>query len=352
MSAQSQSIHLSQPPRAAPTCQTQSVTVVVPVRNEEPYIARTLDQLLAQDMSGLDLEIVVVDGQSTDQTRQIVERYSSCHPELRLLDNPGRLSSIARNLAIRASRGEYVLVVDGHCEIPSRRYYQDLVAAFRESGADCLGRPQPLDVSDATTLQRAIAAARSSWLGHHPDSLIYTEQEVDCPAESVAAAYRRSVFEKVGHFDEQFDACEDCELNYRIDKASLRCRLVPFLAVKYEPRNSLFGLFRQLYRYGRGRVRFMRKHCDTFHLISALRPLLLVVIAGPFVCWAIPELWTPYALAIGVYLSVGFAVSIWQSIRKRDAKLLLWMPAVFVTIHSGAATGILVETFSRRRKKH
>jgi len=328
-----------------------TVTVMVPVYNEEAYIGHTLDQLLEQLRSGIELEILVVDGQSTDNTREIVSQYAIKHREIQLLDNPQRLASAARNVAIQQSTGQYILLVDGHCEIPSNRYFIDLVDAFERSGADCLGRPQPLNVSHATKLQQAIAQARSSWLGHHPKSYIYSSQEVDCPATSVAIAYRRSVFEKVGYFDERFDACEDCDMNHRIDKASLKCRLIPNLTMKYHPRNSLRGLFRQLYRYGRGRVRLMRKHPDSFQIITKLPAIMFAIIAGLFVSWAMPFLLTFYFAAMVVYVMVVFATSIWESIKKRDSRLLLWLPVVFVTIHAGAGTGIFIETFAEWGQK-
>src|SRR5690606_13199818 len=109
---------------------------VVPVRNEEAHIERTLDQLIDQDTCGIDVEIFVVDGESTDQTAAIVERYVQRHPQIRLLTNPRRLSSAARNLAIKNSHSDYFIVIDGHCEIPNRRYFLDLVEAFEETGAD------------------------------------------------------------------------------------------------------------------------------------------------------------------------------------------------------------------------
>ena len=120
---------------------------------------------------------------------------------VRILDNPKLLSSAARNVGIRESQGEIVIIVDGHCEISDRRYLRKLADAFARSGADCIGRPQPLDVAGATLLQQAIAAARSSRLGHHPDSHIYSRTEKFVPALSVAVAYRRDVFDRVGHFD-------------------------------------------------------------------------------------------------------------------------------------------------------
>src|SRR5204863_2792068 len=101
-----------------------------------------------------------------------------------------------------------------------------------------------LDVRGATRLQRAIAAARASRLGHQPDSHIYSAAEGFVPPQSVAVAYRRSVFERVGLFDENFDACEDVELNHRVARAGLRCYFTPRVAVHYYPRSSLTCMFR------------------------------------------------------------------------------------------------------------
>src|SRR5262245_16910235 len=88
------------------------VSVVVPVRTEAPCIAATLSRRLAQDYDPEQFEVLVADGGSTDGTPEIVRGLAS-RPNLRLLDNPGRLSSAGRNVAIRAARGEVVVVVDG-----------------------------------------------------------------------------------------------------------------------------------------------------------------------------------------------------------------------------------------------
>src|SRR5262249_2194741 len=169
-----------------------------------------------------------------------------------------------RGAAGGAGGGVVCVGTDGLCARPTRRYLGDLADAFARSGADCVGRPQPLDVSDATPLQRAIAAARSSRLGHQPDSHVYSSAEGFVPPHSVAVAYRRSVFETVGLFDETFDACEDVELNHRVARAGMRCYFTPRVAVHYYPRSCLTGLFRQMMRYGAGRVRLLRKHPETF----------------------------------------------------------------------------------------
>ena len=106
-------------------------------------------------------------------------------------------------------------------ELANPDHLQAIAAAFARSGAlHCLGRPQPLDESRANPLQKAIAAARNSRLGHHPDSFIYSAEERFVSPQSVAVAYRRDVFERVGLFDETFDACEDVEFNHRVARGA------------------------------------------------------------------------------------------------------------------------------------
>ncbi len=323
------------------------VTVVMPIRNEEAHIEEALRQLLDQQPSAIEVEILVADGRSTDRTREVVQRVAREHPCIRLFDNPGRLSSAARNVGIENATGDYIVVIDGHCEIPSRTYFTDLVEAFERTGADCLGRPQPLNVTNASRLQQAIAAARNSPLGHHPGSYIYSDREMRVPAISVAVAYRRHVFDRVGLFDVDFDACEDCELNHRIDKAGMSCFLVPQLAVQYRPRNSLQGLFKQLTRYGRGRIRLARKHPDSLSLSTVLPALFVLgLVTGPLVCLLVPTGWYVYWGTIVAYLVLVLAFSIRAAVRVKKPGLAAFLPVVFLVVHVASGWGVLREFFS------
>jgi succinoglycan biosynthesis protein ExoA len=320
------------------------ISVIVPVRNEAACIRNTLAQLLHQDYPADRFEILVADGRSTDATRAIVAEIADRHPNVRLLDNPGLLSSAGRNRAVEAARGEIVLLIDGHCEVDRVNYLREVADAFRRSGADCLGRPQPLDVSRATTLQRAVAAARSSWLGHHPDSYIWAQDEGFVPPHSVAIAYRREVFDAIGPFDETFDACEDVEFNHRVGAAGLRCFFTPRVAARYVPRSTLGGLFRQMTRYGRGRVRLCRKHPETFR-VRGFAPGAFVagVLLGPLVAWLSPWLALLYGGTLALYAAVVLLVSLTVACRTRRPALLPWLPLVFAAIHLGSGWGIVRE---------
>jgi succinoglycan biosynthesis protein ExoA len=328
------------------------ISIIVPVRNEEAFIGDTLEQLLAQDYDATRFEILVADGGSTDATREVVKEYEASHPNVHLLENPGRWSSAGRNASIRASQGDVVVVIDGHCEIDNSRYLADLADAFTASGADCVGRPQPLEVPGASRMQQAIAAARASRLGHHPHSHIYSDRPGFVPPQSVAVAYRREVFEQVGLFDENFDACEDVEFNHRLAQAGLCCFFTPSVRVRYYPRASLSGLLAQMMRYGRGRVRLLRKHPNTFTLGGFLPALLLAgLVAGPALAWVSSLLAWAYFGCLTAYALAVLGCSLILGVRQREIALVPMLPLVFLVIHLGAGAGQWRELLAPARRE-
>jgi succinoglycan biosynthesis protein ExoA len=325
------------------------ISVIVPVRNEALHIAHTIERLFEQDYPRDRFEVLIADGRSTDDTRTIVTALTHRFANLRLLDNPRRWSSAGRNVAALAARGDIVLLIDGHCQIDNLRYFADLADAFSRTGCDCVGRPQPLDIVGATPLQRAIAAARSSPLGHHPASHIYSDREGFVPPQSVAVAYRREVFDRIGYFDESFDACEDVEFNHRADRAGLTCYFTPRVGVKYVPRNSLQRLYQQMIRYGRGRVRLLRKHRDTFSLPGFVPAAFLAgVVIGPLLACLLPILWLVYGGTLALYVALVVAVSAAIAVRQRDVALMPRLAAVFATLHVGAGVGVWWEILAGR----
>ncbi len=144
------------------------ISVIVPVRNEEAFIESTLRQLLAQDYRADRFEILVADGCSTDRTHEIVADMQTHFPQITLLDNPGRLSSAGRNVAVEASRGDLIVLIDGHCEIDNPDYLRRTVAdAFALALGARLSRPSATarrvsgDAAATGHCRGAVVAARS-----------------------------------------------------------------------------------------------------------------------------------------------------------------------------------------------
>lgn len=320
------------------------ISVICPVRNEEQNLGNVLLELMAQDYDPTRFEILVVDGESTDRTRDLVRAFSAGDSNVRLLTNPKRWSCAARNVGIEAARGSLILIVDGHCDLRNERYLSQLAGVFEDPEVACVGRPQPLEGKSTSWLERAISAARASRLGHHPASHVFSSESRFVPAHSVAVAYRREVFERVGKFDETFDACEDVELNHRLDRAGLQCRLAPELRVFYHPRSSLKGLFFQLMRYGRGRVRLARKHPETFSPLGfAPAALVAGLVLGAALAIFHPLLAMLWGALIAAYALPVLGYSVALAVKHRQASFVPLLPAVFAALHFGAGWGVLWE---------
>ncbi|MFZ1986914.1 MAG: glycosyltransferase family 2 protein, partial [Desulfatitalea sp.] len=319
------------------------ITVCMPVRNEADFIAETLIQLLTQDYPANRFEIIVADGESSDNTRRIVEIISRKFPQVLLRNNPKRLSGAGRNVCFAEGRGDIFLVVDGHCYVPSANLFKNVVECFEKSDADCLGRAQPLDPPKLTPFQKAVAAARRSRIGHSSDSLIYSGCEGFVSPRSNGAVYKRSLIEKVGRVDEAFDACEDVEFNCRVERAGLKTYMSPCLTIKYYPRSNLPALFKQMVRYGRGRYRLIAKHPGMFSFNIMVPPLFVIgLFLLPFLLIrgrlpALAGLGT-----LGIYLLMLFGTSISIALREGAFVLPLLGP-IFFTIHAGIGYGFLKE---------
>jgi GT2 family glycosyltransferase len=168
------------------------------------------------------------------------------------------------------------------------------------------------------------------------------------PASS-GASYRREVFERVGMYDEQFDACEDVEFNTRVRKAELKAYTDPRLAIYYAPRKTTRALFRQMSRYGRGRVRLAIKHSDGISA-SQFAPLVLLglLLISPAAFLVSGLLRFAMLLAPTLYLALVFGSSIHLA-KKLGSRYLWSAPVIYIAIHLGLGAGMLLEAFGQCR---
>jgi glycosyltransferase involved in cell wall biosynthesis len=330
------------------------LSVVIPVCNEERFIPQTLEALARQDFDTDRFELIVVDGLSTDATCSVVGKFAREHGgvNVRLYSNPGRLSSCARNIGIRQARGSLIAVIDGHVHIPSLSLFRTMERIHRERGTLCLARPAPLDAPglDSGT-GYWIAVARKSWLGHSTKSFIYSDYEGFVDPMSSGFAYNRSVFDKVGYFDESFDAAEDVEFHYRLKQAGIAAYTSPGLLIYSYPRESLRALLRQQVRYGVGRARLIRKHPEAF----TLETLIPAGILGFFAAAPAIGIWwhsiAPISLVYGITMAAYWAILLGTGVfealrRKRFWPGVLVALAIWVT-HLGLGWGFVKSLLSR-----
>ena len=114
-----------------------TVAVVIPTLNEEKFIARCLDSVIAQSYPFVEMDVMVVDGGSKDRTREIVEEYGRTYKNIRFIHNPGRIQSIAFNIGVKNSEAPYIVRLDAHATY-NKVYIERCVKNF-SANAEVLG---------------------------------------------------------------------------------------------------------------------------------------------------------------------------------------------------------------------
>ena len=346
-----------------------NVTIIIPIRNEADFIERSLSAVLAQDYPADRMEVLVVDGMSTDGTRELVrDLFERAHAStfkqpapsgawgsnaptacpgrsvgfqranLRLLDNPHQIVPAAMNVGIRAAQGDVIVRVDGHCEIPPH-YVRTCVAALEETGAENVGGR--VCSINKTYLGQTIALAVSTPLFIGNSHFRYSDQKgyVDTVP---FGAYPREVFNRIGLFDEELVRHQDYELNCRLRNAGGKILYLPDLEVKYFPRSSWWKFARQYFQYGFWKVRVMQKTADAFR-IRHFAPTLLAMFAlgGLFLSLVLPFMWFRllYAAGMLLYVTAALAASLYVAARRGCWQYLPVLPLIFATIHLSWGAG-------------
>jgi glycosyltransferase involved in cell wall biosynthesis len=248
------------------------ITIVIPCFNERQHIEGCVQSILSQERPSGDIELIVVDGLSNDGTREILKRLASEHSELRILDNPRRVTPCAMNVGIREARGGFVAILGAHCQYASDyiKTCADLLQEHPE--VCCVGGPA---VSKGRGLfGQAVAAAMSHPVGignakhRHPAYEGYAEG-------ACYPVFRKEVFEKVGLYDEMLVRNQDDELNYRLAQYGEKVFISPRARYSYFIRETPSKLFRQYFEYGYWRVAVLKKHRIPASVRQVVPPLFM-----------------------------------------------------------------------------
>jgi succinoglycan biosynthesis protein ExoA len=312
------------------------VSIIIPMRNEASSIAELLDGVLGQDYPAERLEVLVVDGASTDDSAPVVERYATHDRRVRLLSNPRRIVPTALNIAIRAARGEIICRIDGHTRV-AKDYVRIGVETLQRTGADNVGGR--MDAVGGGWFGNAVADATASRFGVGAYFHFGTEErEVDTV---YLGMWPRQVFERVGLFDEELVRNQDDEFNYRLRKAGGRVVLNPAMRSWYQNRQDVAHLVSQYYQYGQWKVRVLQKHPRQMSWRHFIPPAF---VAG-MVVLALAGAWLPAAarllrLATAAYLLVVLFAAV-QASRRRGVTGVLATALALTCLHVSWGSGFL-----------
>lgn len=329
------------------------VSVIIPCRDEEPFIARCLDSVLGNDFPTDRLEILVVDGRSRDHTREIARRYVEKFPFIRLLDNPGLISSSAQNIGIANARGRFLLMLDGHATLDTGYIEACLQCLERYKEADCVAGVMVTIPRERTVVGEAVALALSSPFGvgsSHFRVGTPTPRWVDTV---YCGCYRREAFDKVGPYREDLPRGQDYELCRRLTAAGGKILLMPTMASRYFARSRLNAQLLKYYFWEGFWAVYPFKVVGTRYLTPwRLVPLgfvaSLVVTAAASVSSS--SLAGLPAVVLGPYLAASLGVSAFIAARRRRLRVGLVLPVIFAAIHVPYGLGSAYAFLARRRR--
>lgn len=236
--------------------QAVHVSVVVPCRNEIRHIRAFLDSVLRQELGQIEMEVLIADGMSDDETRLVLGEFEKRFAALRVLDNPEQIVSTGLNRAIREARGEIIIRMDAHT-IYAPDYVRSCIEVLNETSADNVGGPA-LTRADGYVAQAIAHAFHTPFAS---GGAKFRDPRYEGPVDTVTyGCWRKSTLERIGTFDEKQVRSEDHELNFRIVSSGGTVWQSPRIISWYRPRATLSGLFGQYFQYGFWKVAIIRKH--------------------------------------------------------------------------------------------
>jgi succinoglycan biosynthesis protein ExoA len=282
-----------------------TVSILIPTFNEIAFIDACLASALTQ--SSPILEVLVVDGGSTDGTR---ERVASHGPPVRLVDNPGRGPASAMNVGIAASKGSIICRMDAHTKFDPD-YVAESLRVLLEEDADVVGGP--MHPVGTNPFGRAVAAVTSSALGM-PGRFHYARNRIDTD-HVYLGMWKRSTLVELGGFDDRHFPFvgEDYELSYRIRRNGGRVVCDPAVRSDYTPRQTPVALWRQYNRYGLAKASSLQTH----RALPTWRPVApAALVALTIVGLLAGRTWKHRAAVPAVHALVCAVIAQWVSRRE------------------------------------
>jgi cellulose synthase/poly-beta-1,6-N-acetylglucosamine synthase-like glycosyltransferase len=316
------------------------VSVIIPCRNEERFIKKCVDSIMLQDYPKDKIEVLVVDGMSTDGTRGLISDLMKVNEGVKMVDNSDKVVPGAMNIGIKSSCGEVIVRMDAH-NIYEKDYISKCVKYLYKYNADNVGGICMTVPGGKTVLAEAIAFVLSHFFGVGNAYFRIGTNEPKYVDTVPFGCYRKEVFEKIGLFDEDLIRNQDDEFNLRLIKNGGKILLVPEIISYYVARDSLAKLARMYFQYGYFKPLVAMK----IGSVLTLRQLIPVIFVGSLVLSFLsslifkPLIWV-FLVILLTYLVANVAFSFSVAVKK-GLRYLPVLPAVFSTIHISYGIGYL-----------
>jgi len=318
------------------------VSVICPIYNEEKYMAACIESILEQDFPKEKLEFMLIDGMSTDKTREIIKHYTATHSFIRLIDNPDKVAPVALNMGIKNATGNIIIRIDGHSSFP-KNYISALVKYLIDLNADNVGGLWKTLPAKDTLICNAIAIASGNKFGVG-NSLHKVGCKQVIQTDTVPfGCFRREVFDQIGFFDENLLRTEDDEFNARLTAHGGKIFLIPDIIINYYARDTFNKMCKMYYQYGLYKPLVMKK-LGKPATIRQFFPMLFVLYLffGLGLSFFSKIIMIVYLSIMLVYWVLGLMIGIKEAKLNKKAGLIYLLPLTFFMIHLSYGWGYIV----------
>jgi glycosyltransferase involved in cell wall biosynthesis len=318
------------------------VSVLLAVRNEQEYLDACLESIDLQDYPRDRIEIILIDGMSTDRTPAMIDDWSHRDPRVKSLQNAGKIVSTGMNIGLRHARHDLILWTSGHVILPPD-YLRRCVRILNRTGAAAVGGV--VHVASSAGVGKVTAAVLSSrfGVGLAPHRVATRSGWV---STVTMAIYRKEAILAVGGFNESLPRSQDNDLHDRMNRIGLKSYLDTDLRPIYMCRSTFAGFLGQAWTNGFWNVRltlmghrgFSLRHFVPMAFVGALFILSILSVITSISLYALLFVITIYAGCAAVFsIAAGMA----RGLSWRIVLLPLWFVSLHVTYGLASWVGFL-----------
>lgn len=317
-----------------------NVSVIITCFNEENNIRECLNTLVHQTYPEHKYEIIVADGGSTDKTQSIVKEFMRTYRNINLVVESKKGTAAGRNAGIKAAKYDYIAFIDADCEAP-RNWLENLVKQFQniqltDNKVIAVGGTNiPPENSDS--FLQAIGVALDSYIGSFGSAQgrQFKKTKQVSSLSNLNVLYDKQKIIDIGYYDESLvSEAEDADINFRLSSAGNRFQFIPSSFVWHKMRPTPKTWLSNMFRYGKGRARLLKRYPQMWAVSFAL-PLLFI--ASIFSLFLTP-LFIYFSLS-AIYFPALLCFSLYKCIKKKHSELVLHVMLVYLIQHFGYAAG-------------
>lgn len=330
-----------------------SLSIIIPVKNSAQTVRDLLDSLMRLDYDEEKLEIIVVDGNSRDRTREIVSEY----PVI-MVNEDGRGLNAARNTGVKWASGQILAYTDGDCVVP-QDWAQSIAKNFRDPNVSFVG-----GIVRGYDQEGFLSSYMDETFFHAKPTFRWRSEETDLSLLNFPAgcnmAFRRTSLAKINFFDERIDhGFDDLDPVEKLGSRGFKIVLDPEVSVFHHHRSNLMEMLKQHFNYGRGgTLLILAKRTSklagwfTTYLITSTIALGSEIFLFSLGLWA--NSWWPIQIGINfaaILFTILLTFYVWTAIRTRSLRKLLLYPVLDIARGTFFTLGGITQLFKELRRK-